>query len=415
MKSIAVIGAGAAGMFFASRIGGGLSVHIFEKNAHPMKKLLLTGGGRCNFTNMRVDSATPEYFYPRGAKNLRKPLKRFGAKSAVEFFESLGVECRMEDNFRMFPASGDSRDIANALLRASKNAGARIYCGAEVEKIELSKDSGKFLTTYLKDSQKAKFESDFVLLSTGGEWSDSLKDSLIRLGHSFEAPLPSLYSLNAEAAESETAPLSGISLKDAEIKLDDPSAKISARAQLLFTHFGFSGPAVLNFTGFGARELAARKYRFPALLNLIPEFDQNKQRESFLSARAKFSKKRVANFPLMGLPQKLWSLFALKSGIPGERTYSNLSKGEERNLCRLLSEFRVNISGKSSHKAELVVCGGIKTAEIDFSTMQSKIVPNLFFAGECIDVDAITGGFNLQAAWTMGEICAQSLASIIKS
>ncbi len=411
MKKIFIIGAGAAGMFCAARLSKNFDVTVFEKQNSAMKKLLLTGGGRCNFTNTRIDKRPPEEFYPRGARKLRKALKRFGAKDTIAYFESLGLKTKEEAKNRVFPASGDSRDVARALWRAADAPSSRVICEAKVTSVEYDSTNESFIVEVEHNCKIEKHFCHYLIMCVGGEWYSPLAESVKRMGHSFVPPLPSLFSLMTEHAETELALLSGTAVEDAIIGLRNSSKKISARGEILITHFGFGGPAVLNFTGFGARDFAELNYNFPISINWIPNFDQQKQREAFITARANSPKKLVKNVSLMGVPQKLWSELVKRANI-GERAYSNLSKAEERNLCLELSEFKAQVRARSAHKAEFVTCGGLNTDEIDFASMQSKIQPKLFFAGECTDIDAITGGFNLQAAWTMAEICSQSIKKL---
>lgn len=413
MKRVAIIGGGAAGMFCAANIGEGIEATLFEASATLMRKVLLSGGGRCNFSNENIDTRNPNEFYPRGAGSLRKPFRRFGAKHVREFFESLGVETKTEDGGRMFPACDDSRAIAAALFGAARRNRVRIECNARVSKIERTED-GRFA---IEASCPSAGIFDAVLVAVGGNPSGGLRESLEKFGVNIMPTAPSLFSLKTDTAETQTwRDLAGASIDGAELSYADPNGgKIAARGSLLFTHFGIGGPATLKFSSFGARLFQSANYRFEFSANFAPNFDEQKRRAEFVRARAEFAKRKISNAPLFGLPQKFWSYAVERAGISGETTFANLGKNAERSLCEEIFSAKIRCVGKSAHKAEFVSCGGVDRLEIDFSTMVCKKIPNLFFAGECIDIDAITGGFNLQAAWTTGKICAESLGKLATS
>jgi len=404
MKNAAIIGAGAAGMFCAANLKNA-DVSVFEASDAPLKKVLVSGGGRCNFTNENIDSQRPENFYPRGANNLKKVLGRFSAKDARKFFESIGVKSKVEDGGRVFPESDNSSDIARALIYAARQNGAKIFNRQKVEKIERTRD-GKFVL--FVNSQTSLF--DAVVLCAGGRWDASLKKSLEDIGHSFEPETPSLFSLKIrQADDARWAELSGVSVDDAEISADFGVGKVSARGAVLFTHFGLGGPAVLRLSAFAAKEFAAANYNAKISLNIVPQLSEDARKAAFTSARTEFAKKKIANVPMFGLPNRLWS-FALEfAEVSPDMQMCALTKDAERKISAFASAAPFESAGKSEHKAEFVTCGGIKRSEVDFSTMQSRIVPNLFFAGECLDIDGVTGGFNLHSAWATGKICADFL------
>lgn len=407
MKRVAIIGGGAAGMFCAANIDPQTETVLFEASDALMRKVLLSGGGRCNFSNENIDTRNPNEFYPRGAGSLRKPLRRFGARHAREFFESLGVKTKTEDGGRMFPACDDSRAIASALYEAARENRVRIECNARVSNIART-DGGKFA---IEASCPSAGVFDAVLVAVGGNPSGGLRESLEKFGLNIVPPAPSLFSLKTDTAETpEWRDLAGASIDDAELSyVGADGGKISSRGALLLTHFGIGGPATLKFSSFGARLFQDANYRFEFSANFAPNFDEQKRRAEFVRARAEFAKRKISNAPLFGLPQKFWSYAVGRAGIADETTFANLGKNAERSLCGEIFAAKIGCVGKSTHKAEFVSCGGIDRLEIDFSTMMCKKIPNLFFAGECIDIDAITGGFNLQAAWTTGKICAESL------
>ena len=402
MTRIAVIGGGAAGMFCAANLSPKFETVVFEAGESALRKVCASGGGRCNFTNENVDTGNPADFYPRGGGSLKKPFKRFGAADAREFFESLGVDSKVEDGGRVFPVCDNARAIAGAIYRKAERNGAKIEFSARVFAIEKTSD-GRFALKYT-GADKEPF--DAVVVAVGGTFGGGLKESVEKFGIKTMPPVASLFSLETDTANDPAwRGLAGISL-DAELSFAPESGrKTVARGSLLIAKFGIGGPATLKFSSFGARAFAEKNYKFGFRANFAPDFDEAAVRKSIADAREKFAKRKVANAPLFGIPQKLWEYLAEKSGA-GETVFANLPKNAERALAENVSAFKISATGKSAHKEEFVMCGGVDRTEIDFASMMSKKVGGLFFCGECLDIDAITGGFNLQAAWTEAKICA---------
>lgn len=414
MKRIAVIGAGAGGMFFAADfLHDGAEVVVLEASQTPMRKVLLSGGGRCNFTNLNIDSQKPENFYPRGARFLRMPLRRFDAQNAVEFFESLGVKSKTEDEGRVFPQSDKSQDIADALMGRAQKNGAKIILGAKVSKI--SKDGGAFSISYTQGGKEKSMSADFAVFASGGKWDNSLQNSLESLGVKFAAPVPSLFSLNADA---DFAPLSGLSVEaklTAFFDAGGKNKKIAAQGPLLFTHFGLGGPAALKLSSFAARDFFESDYKAPVEINLAPAFDTQKMRKIFQAARVEFAKKMVKNTPMFGLPPRLWEWILREAQMRSEAIWANLPKADSERILQTISALKINAAGKSAHKGEFVTCGGADCAQMDSASMAFKSDPRLFFLGECLDIDGITGGFNLQAAWATAKTCSNSIKNILSN
>ncbi len=414
MTRLAIIGGGAAGMFCAANVSGKVETVVFESAKNPLGKVKVSGGGRCNFTNEFIDSKNIGEFYPRGAGSLKKPMKRFGAKDTRTFFRSLGVESKTEDSGRVFPACDDSQAIIAALEKKSLQNGAKIELSARIT--GLSKNADGTFSLFEKGAPRGPF--DAVVLAVGGNICDGLKKSLENLGISANPPAPSLFSVKTDtASEQAWRGMAGVSIPDAKLDAEfsigrSKPASVSARGALLFTHFGIGGPAVLKFSSFGAREFQREGYNFAFSANFAPAYGGAERNEAFLIARRNFPKKKVSNLPLFGLPQRFWTYAANRAGINPDTTFSNLPKSRENALAENIFSMRLNCVGKSAHKAEFVTCGGICREEIDFRSMMSKKTENLFFAGECIDIDAVTGGFNLQAAWTTAKICAESINKI---
>lgn len=410
MKKLAIVGAGAAGVFCAAALkkSQNLDVRIYEASGKPLQKLLLTGGGRCNFTNLNVDKNIPREFYPRGASAIRKSLLRFGARAAIEFFEKLGVKGKVESGGRVFPASDKAEDVAEALTAAALRNGAVFELGSRVKSI--SKVGDKFeLACGRFNGDDFSSSADAVMVCVGGNWNGSLRKSLEAFGHSFESAAPSLFSMKLDASEtSDWRDLSGISVPCAKLSACLANGKFSAEGALLLTHFGIGGPSVLKLSSFGARAFAAENYAFELSINFAPNLRADMD-AAFAVARLDSPKKSVLNIPMFNIPKALWAYLCGVSGIEENCTMANFPLSKQKVLIGNIVNFKAKVSGKSSHKEEFVTCGGLKLDQIDFSTMQSRLVPNLYFAGECLDIDGITGGFNLQAAWTGAKVAAENI------
>lgn len=412
MKRLAVIGAGAGGMFCAAQLGkiAGLEISVYETSDSPLKKVLLSGGGRCNFTNTATDTENPKDFYPRGARYLRKPFKRFACTQTREFFASLGVRSKVEDCGRVFPTSDDSRTIANALAKAAKGAKFRFSTRAKtLEKTEVGT-----WRIGIESGGKTEFaEADFVLIATGGIWDESLAKSVEKLGGKFVPPVPSLFSLKAQNAENSIAKLAGISAPDAKLSATACGETFVSRGAVLFTHFGLGGPAVLALSAFGARAFAQCGYKFDIAADWICAVSDEEFFARINRAREESPKKLARNTPLFGVAKALWEHACGRIGA-AEKLWANFSKADAAALCQALKSDKIRVSGKSAHKGEFATCGGLDCECVDFKTCSLKGEDSLFFSGECLDIDAITGGFNLQAAWTTAKICADAIAEKMK-
>ena len=394
---IAIVGAGASGIFCAANLPKSCDVKIFEAQNAPLKKLLITGGGRCNFTNTNIDKLEPKNFYPRGAGNLRKLLRRFSSKASIEFFESLGVPTKVEDEGRVFPKSDKSQDIADVLL---KNVNAPILLNCPIESVKSIGE--KFAVKPVADEEEI---FDAVIFAVGGKWSTALKKSVEELGHKFEPEIPSLYGLCATNA-TDANWLSGITFKDVLLQADFNGKKIKVSGGLLTTHFGITGPAVLKFSSFAAKELFENNFTCKLFANFLPKENLETISSTFKRVRTSEAKKQIKNFCPFNLTSAFWEFVLKKSGVSESTTFANLSKADEAKIVKNLLEFQFEINGKSSSKGEFVSCGGVDCADVDFTTMQSKKIPNLFFLGECLNIDAITGGYNLHAAFATAKAVA---------
>ncbi len=396
---IAVIGAGAAGVFCAANLSEKFEVEIFEAQNKPLKKLLLTGGGRCNFTNENIDAQDLKNFYPRGANNLKKSFRNLSCAGVRALFAEWGVPSKTEDEGRVFPVSDDARTIASMLLK--KAARANISASAPAERVEKF-DGGFRITT-----QNGVAVFDAAIFACGGKWSGSLKKSLEQLGHKFVPEIPSLFALRCNLA-SDAGWKSGITL-NAEISL----GKTAAAGALLTTHFGLTGPAALKFSAFAARELAECGYKTDVKIAFVKNPESLSR--FFARARATEPKKLMKNFRPPEIPIAFWEYVLGKTGANAQCNYANLSKTDEKKISDFLCAADAQILGRASEQGEFVTCGGLDRADFDFATMQSRRIENLFALGECLDIDAITGGYNLHAAWATAKTCANFLNKKIEN
>ena len=403
--TIAIIGAGASGMFCATSLDKRFEVTIFEAQNAPLKKLLQTGGGRCNFTNTNIDLHQPKEFYPRGAGNLRKLFRRFSVQSAIDFFQELGVRAKVEDEGRVFPISDKASSVANALL---KNTRDKIVYNAPI--VSIRKVGEKFEITPANDESKL---FDVVIFAVGGHWISTLKESIKNLQHSFLPEIPSLYALCLDCA---TLPdwKTATSIANASICADFNGKKIKVSGAMLLTHFGITGPVALKFSSFAAEELFASNFQANVIINFISAMNAEDVVDCFRMARQSQSKKLIKNYCPFDLSMSFWQYIVDKSGVSDNITYANLSKVDELKIVKIITAFECSIVGKSPSKSEFVTCGGVDCKDVDFSTMQSKFVKNLFFLGECLNIDAITGGYNLHAAWATGFSCSEYLNNNLK-
>ena len=402
-RKIIVAGGGAAGFFAAiAAAEAGADVTLLEKSARVLDKVRISGGGRCNVTHACFEPREFATRYPRGGRALLGPFSKFSARDTVSWFESRDVKLKTEADGRMFPVTDSSQTIVDCLMNAAQNAGVkiRLNCGAE----SVAKNpAGGFALTILGGEV---ISCDRLLLATGGCRAAAAGQLAISLGHTLAPPVPSLFTFQIESPWLRS--LAGISLELAEVSV--PAAKLRERGPLLVTHWGLSGPAVLKISAWGARTLHALNYQFLLFVNWLPGSNAEKIIREFQARRASAGAKLVVNAPVFPLTARLWEQLVLAAGIPRDARWSTLTRAQWQTLARQLicSEFAV--TGKSLNKDEFVTCGGVKLDEVNFKTMESKIRPGLFFAGELLDIDGVTGGFNFQAAWTTGWIAGHSMS-----
>jgi predicted Rossmann fold flavoprotein len=400
---VVIAGGGPAGFFAAIRcaeLNPKLQVLIIEKASQTLGKVLISGGGRCNVTHSCFDPVQLITYYPRGANELRGAFTKFQPADTVLWFESRGVKLKTESDGRMFPVTDSSETIAECLRASAKQAGVAVQVGTNLLGVEKSPQGG----FNLEVRQEAKIffiQTKKLLIATG---SDSKTREIVQsLGHSIEQPVPSLFTFNVKDPRIDG--LAGISVENVTLKMDT----ITAHGQLLITHWGLSGPAVLRLSAWDARELFVKKYHAPLKINWLGEYSIDRALDVLIHNkewRENARKKIGAAPPFSQIPIRLWKQLTI---FLGEKNWADLSKPELRKLAEELTAGEFLIAGRGQFKEEFVTCGGVRLKEVDFKTMQSRVVDGLFFAGEVLDIDGITGGFNFQSSWTTGWIAGNAL------
>jgi predicted Rossmann fold flavoprotein len=404
-KTLIVIGGGAAGFFCAvnaAQLNPDLKVAIIEKSSKLLSKVKVSGGGRCNVTHACFDIAEMAKKYPRGANFVKKSFHQFFTTDTIEWFKERAVELKKENDGRMFPVTNSSQTVIDCLIKEMNKYAVEILMNKEVK--EVSMLNGEWS---IKLSDSRLLTSGYLCVASGGYPKSSMFDWLKKLGHSIEEPVPSLFTFNLPG--NEITKLMGVSVTDAQIKI--AGSKLAERGPILITHWGLSGPAVLRLSAWGARELAVKNYQFSILINWLADYNEQQLREKLQELRFEIASQKIINKNPFGLPQRLWEYLIYQSRITENMRWADLPVKEQNNLLKNLVSQQFDVKGKTTFKEEFVTAGGIKLSEIDANTMQSKIIPNLFFAGEVMDVDGITGGFNFQHAWTSGFVAAAKIAA----
>ena len=405
MTEIVIVGGGAAGFFAAiaaARANAKCRVSLFERSSQFLSKVRISGGGRCNVTHALFDPRMFTTRYPRGERELISPFHRFSADDTIAWFEARGVRLKREEDGRVFPVTDSSETVIDCLVKEAQASGVRLFLRKGVESAQLRTHGGFDLK--LDDGESTP--CDRLLLATGGCRSVGGAEIAHFLGHAIEPPVPSLFSLHVPAPWLRSLP--GISLSDVQLSV----GKLRERGPLLITHNGISGPAVLRLSAWGARILHEKAYRFSLRVNWLPELNEIELRTEFQSRRQKESIRRVNNSPIGAIPARLWEKLVSNAGIFPKTTWTSLTRAGRNELIRHLRVTELEVDGKSLNKEEFVTCGGVRLREINFKTMGSRITPNLYFAGELLDIDGITGGFNFQAAWTTGWIAGHAMAGV---
>ena len=403
-KKLVVIGGGAAGFFCAvnaARLNPQLEVIILEKSNKLLGKVRISGGGRCNVTHACYSIAEMIKRYPRGSSFLKKAFHHFFTADTIAWFEERGVKLKTEPDGRMFPVTDSSQTIIDCLMKEANRYGVEILMNREV--VKLATVNGKW-PVFLK-TQEA-IEADLICIASGGYPRPIQYDWVIKTGHHIEEPVPSLFTFNMPG--NDITALMGVSVENVTVKI--MGTKLSEDGPLLITHWGMSGPAVLKLSAWGARELAKCNWQFTITINWVPEFNENSLRIKFQKLRFELASQKIINRNPFALPNRLWEYLVKKSGVKEELRWADLPAAAQNKLIKNLCAGQYAVNGKTTFKEEFVTAGGVALNEIDFNTMQSKKHPGLFFAGEIIDVDGITGGFNFQNAWTTGWIAAKAIS-----
>ncbi|MGZ3939015.1 MAG: NAD(P)/FAD-dependent oxidoreductase [Flavisolibacter sp.] len=402
---LVVIGGGAAGFFCAvnaARLNPHLRVTILEKTSKLLSKVKISGGGRCNVTHALFDVLEMSKRYPRGQNFVKKTFHQFFTTDTIKWFRERGVELKAEKDGRMFPITDSSETIIDCLMNEANSYGVEIRMNAEVRRL---KAEGEHFIIELAGLEPVS--SEFVCIAAGGYPKASMFHWLHEIGHTTSPPVPSLFTFNLP--QHPITQLMGVSVEKVRVKIE--GTKLSEEGPVLITHWGLSGPAILRLSAWGAREFKDRNYEFKAHINWLPEFNEQTLKSQFHTFRSAHSSKKLINHNFGGLPNRLWQFLLEQSVINSEARFGDLASKSENLLIKNLMDYVVDVKGKTTFKEEFVTAGGINLSEVDANTMMSKKVPNLFFAGEVLDVDGITGGFNFQHAWTSGWIAAKSIAT----
>jgi len=401
---IIVIGGGAAGFFGAIACAESkpdLNVVLLEKGSEFLQKVRISGGGRCNVTHHCFEPKDFVANYPRGSRELLGPFHRFQAKDTVDWFESRGVKLKTEKDGRMFPVSDSSVSIIEALMHAAAAAGVELRKNCAVTRLVREGDQFRAELSSGESLQSAK-----VLLAQGGVRTLASGNLAASLGHTIEPPVPSLFTFSVK--DEWVRELAGVSAPIVEIS----SGSLKQSGPILLTHAGLSGPAVLRLSAWGARQFAAVKYEFEVSINWFPKSKGEALQIETEQRRTQQGARLVANTPFSPLSARLWEALVSVAGIPAQRKWSELNKTESHALLKTLNETRLKVIGKSLNKEEFVTCGGVRLSEVNFKSMESRISPGLHFAGEVLDIDGVTGGFNFQAAWSTGWIAGRAMAGV---
>lgn len=402
-KPIIIVGGGAAGFFAAlaaKEANPNAEVLLLEKNAVLLAKVRVSGGGRCNVTHACFEPLQLVKNYPRGNKELIGPFTRFQPSDTIEWFASRGVELKEESDGRMFPTTDDSSTIIDCFLREAKRLKVDIRTQQRIQNIQKT-DDGEF---QLQLESGTPLQTDRLLLATGSSpqghaWAQSL-------GHSLLPSVPSLFTVTIP--HFPLADLAGIAVTNASVSLS--GSRLTQNGPLLITHWGFSGPAILKLSAWGARFFHEKHYQVEIVVDWSHDYAKETLLENLLSLKQKFPQQSLGNNPPEGIPKNLWKKLLERETIDEKKRLVDISKESLSKIVTRLKQDTYSVSGKTVHKEEFVTCGGVSLAEIDFKKMESRICKGLYFAGEVLDIDAVTGGFNFQNAWTTGWLAGHAMA-----
>lgn len=401
-KKLVIIGGGAAGFFAAitaAENNSDVEIIILEQGNDVLGKVKISGGGRCNVTHACFDAKELVKFYPRGNKELLGPFHLFNCEHTINWFETRNVSLKTESDGRIFPTSNQSQTIINCLSEQCKLLNIQIIKQAKVFRFDVSE---RFTIYY---NEKELF-ADIVLIATGS--NNTIWQLLKSIGHQIITPVPSLFTFNIKHTLLDG--LEGISISNIQCIIKD--SKICSFGDVLITHTGLSGPAILKLSAFGARILHEKNYQFEIKINWIQQ-SLDEAIAVLKAGKEQQAKKQLNNLHIFDLPHRFWLKILTLSGTSHTKFVADLSKQEILQIAQTLTQTILKVHSKNTNKEEFVTAGGVALKEVDFKTMESKIIPNLYFAGEVLDIDAVTGGFNFQAAWTTGFIAGNAMAKKI--
>lgn len=403
-RRILVAGGGAAGFFGAlacKAADPSLRVTILEATAHPLAKVRVSGGGRCNVTNACFEPRRFAEHYPRGGREMVGPLTRFGPRETVAWFEERGVRLKAEADGRMFPVTDDSATVVDCLVRACRETGVEIVtrCGVK----DVARSGNGFAVTLTNGET---IPAGRVLVATGGNRGSAGMTIAAAMGHTIEPPVPSLFTFHCD--DPLLRGLEGLSVPAAEVCV--PDTELASVGPVLVTHWGLSGPAILKLSAWGARELHAAGYKFAIRVSWVGGETADDVARTLADYRAAHRKRHAATANPFGLPARLWDRLVAAAGVASTATWATVSNASLRRLGERVCASQFAVAGKSMNKEEFVTCGGVRLREVDFRTMESRLAPGLHFAGEVLDIDGVTGGFNFQAAWTTGWHAGRAMA-----
>lgn len=405
---VMVIGGGAAGFFCAihvAKYAPRAKVVLLEKTNKLLSKVKISGGGRCNVTHACFHLAEMAQNYPRGKQFLKKAFHLFFTTDTIQWFEDRGVKLIAETDGRMFPITNDSQTIIDCLLNEARQYHVEIKTQTEVVGIQKQNDQFE-----LKLKNGSQINADFVVVASGGFSKSSQFDWLRPLSLKIVEPVPSLFTFNFP--KHPIRELMGVTVSDVQVKLNGTNLKLNG--PLLITHWGLSGPVILRLSAWGARILKEKNWQFSIQINWLPSFNENSLRDVFLRIRKEKGRSKIAGKNEFGLPNRLWDFLLDESEVPQNINWADLPAKEQNKLLQNICAYTMEASGKTTFKEEFVTAGGVDLTEIEPTTMKSKKVNNLYFIGEVLDVDGITGGFNFQNAWTTGFIAAKNIIEQIK-
>jgi predicted Rossmann fold flavoprotein len=403
--SIVIIGGGAAGFFCAincALLKKDAKIILLEKSNKLLSKVRISGGGRCNVTNARIDLNDLAKYYPRGYRELKQVFTQFTNTDTVEWFRSNGVVLKSEEDGRMFPVSDSSETIINCFLKLCNDLNITIITDAQVQKLEKNKEQFLVCTT------QGNYQASSVVCALGGHPKSTAYLPVTNLGHTLSQPIPSLFTFNLPA-NPITKELQGLSVENAEVSIKDTKLKWSG--PLLVTHWGLSGPAVLKLSAFGAQQLYDKNYQAQVKVNWLNSKTEEDVFQELKASQKNNHRMLLKNGPTSGLPRRLWEYLVFEVQISDVQIWAEVTDKALRKLAHVICNSEFEMQGKTTFKEEFVTSGGIELKEIDFKRMESKLVPGLYFCGECINIDGITGGFNFQNAWSTAFVAAKAICT----